>query len=149
MMVDNPIFKKDIKINSRVFDHCVSDREVLDLLTSPSGDLVTVSDRANLAQAIVNRLLTRKGELAKLGHPNYGSRLYTLIGELNNTRTRNLADLYIRECLKQESRIEQINQVTFLTPGSGDRETLQVMISVKPAGQEKNLTFNLSLNLGG
>lgn len=148
-MVDNPLLKKDIKINSRVFDHRVSDREVLDLLTSPSGDLVTVSDRANLAQAIVNRLLTRKGELAKLGHPDYGSRLYTLIGELNNTRTRNLADLYIRECLKQESRIEEITQVTFLPPGSGDRESLEVTIAVKPAGQEKNLTFNFSLNLGG
>lgn len=147
-MVDNPIFKKDIKVNSRVFDRCVSDREVVDLQVI-LGDLATSQGQANLAQAIINRLLTRKGELAQLGHPDYGSRLYTLIGDFNNTRTRNLADLYIRECLKQESRIEEITQVSFLSPGSGDRETLQVMISVKPAGQEKNLTFNLSLNLGG
>lgn len=148
-MVDNPILKKDIKVSRRLFDRPVSDREVLDLLTSPSGDLVTVSDLANLAQAIVNRLLTRKGELAKLGHPDYGSRLHTLIGELNNTRTCSLADLYIRECLKQEPRIQAITQLTFLPSRSGDQESLQVTIAVKPAGQADNLTVNLSLNLGG
>ncbi|MGV2388060.1 MAG UNVERIFIED_CONTAM: hypothetical protein LVR29_06225 [Microcystis novacekii LVE1205-3] len=38
------------------------------------GDLGAIEGQTNLRQAILNRLLTRKGELAKLGHPDYGSR---------------------------------------------------------------------------
>lgn len=146
-MTDN-LNQKDLFLSQRYADRLTSDREVVDLRVI-LGDLATTQGQANLAQAIVNRLLTRKGELAKLGHPDYGSRLHTLIGELNNTRTCSLADLYIRECLKQEPRIQAITQLTFLPSRSGDQESLQVTIAVKPAGQADNLTVNLSLNLGG
>lgn len=146
-MTDN-LNQKDLFLSQRYADRLTSDREVVDLRVI-LGDLATTQGQANLAQAIVNRLLTRKGELAKLGHPDYGSRLHTLIGELNNTRTCSLADLYIRECLKQEPRIQEITQLTFLPCRSGDRSVLQVTIAVKPAGQADNLTVNLSLNLGG
>ena len=141
---------KDVKLTQHAFDRQASDRDTMDFITSPSGDLQTTSGRANLAQAILSRLLTRKGELAKLGHPNYGSRLYTLIGELNNARTRSLAELYIRESLAQEPRIQEITQLTFAPPSRGiDRDLLKVTIAVKPVGQAEDLTFDLSLNLEG
>ena len=81
-----------------------SDRDPVDLLSAAGGDVQTVTGRENLAQAIVNRLLTRRGELTGLGHPDYGSRLHLLVGELNNARTRGLAELYIRDSLAQEPR---------------------------------------------
>ena len=102
---------QDLKLTRRDFDQQVSDRDTVDLITSASGDLQTVSARANLGQAIINRLFTRKGELTKLGHPGYGSRLYQLIGELNNTRVKGLAELYIRESLAAEERIEAITRI--------------------------------------
>jgi phage baseplate assembly protein W len=148
-MSDDPLLK-DLKLTRRSFDQLVSDREEVDLVASTGGDLQTVSGRANLAQAIMNRLFTRKGELTKLGHPNYGSRLHQLIGELNNARARGLAEIYIRESLAQEPRIEEITQITFAPPSRGfDRSLLEVTISVKPVGQEVDLTFTIPISLEG
>ena len=48
-------------------------------------DLGTVSERENLAQALILRLMTPRGSLAALGHRAYGSQLYKLVGELKMT----------------------------------------------------------------
>ena len=61
-------------------------------------DLTIASGRDNLAQAIIMRLLTPRGELAALGHPQYGSRLHELVGEVNTETKRNLVRLYILGC---------------------------------------------------
>src|SRR3954471_24170247 len=69
-------------------------------------DLATVDGRDSLRQALVNRLRTRRGELAPLGHPTYGSRLFTLLGRPNTDTMRNLAKLFVLEALAEEPRIE-------------------------------------------
>ncbi|MEM2793993.1 MAG: DUF2634 domain-containing protein, partial [Candidatus Methanomethylicia archaeon] len=84
-------------------------------LTVREGDLETISDEDNLAQAIIHRLMTSRGELTELGHPDYGSRLDELIGEPNNERTRNRAKTLVLECLAQESRIKEIVSVNVNT----------------------------------
>lgn len=146
----NDILRQDLKLTRRDFDRLVSDRESVDLIVSASGDVQTVSDRANLAQAIINRLFTRKGELRRLGHPEYGSRLYQLIGELNNPRIKGLAELYIRESLAAESRIEAITRIEFAPPSRGaDRDMLSITVFVKPVGQDDPLSVSLPINLGG
>ena len=139
-------FLNDIKLTLRSFDQQVSNREEVDLIATAGGDLAVVSGRENLAQAIVNRLFTRRGELSKLGHPTYGSRLHLLVGEVNNTRTRGLAEIYIRECLGQESRIEKVTQVKIEPPSRGvDRDTLYITVSVKPVGDSQPLTLTIPL----
>ena len=57
-------------------------REAKEALPGPGDvrDAGAVSGRANLAQALVLRLLTRQGALTGLGHPDYGCRLTELIG---------------------------------------------------------------------
>src|SRR4029079_14551656 len=50
--------------------------------------LLTTERRGGVEQAIINRLKTRKGELAPLGHAGYGSRHHELIGEPNVERVR-------------------------------------------------------------
>jgi hypothetical protein len=57
---------------------------------SEAFDLGTFSDRENLAQALVLRLLTPRGSLASLGHTAYGSRLHELIGRRKTKALRNL-----------------------------------------------------------
>ncbi|MEM7713194.1 MAG: GPW/gp25 family protein [Cyanobacteria bacterium P01_A01_bin.68] len=139
----------DLLLTRRYTGGLISDRESVDI-QNIQRDLVTVVGVDNLTQAIVNRLHTRQGELANLGHPDYGSRLYQLVGELNNNRTRALAELYIRECLAQESRIQEEVEVIFQAPERGiNRNVLKVTLSVKPVDKETLLTFGLSLNLGG
>src|SRR3954451_3183564 len=116
---------KDIKLTRRAFDLLTSDREYVSLLSNSGGDLDTTTGRDNLVQAIINRMFTRRGELTSLGHPDYGSRLHELVGELNNLRLRALAELYIRDCLFQERRIEKVRYVTFEPPERGiDRDVL-------------------------
>lgn len=141
-------FKMDIKLTGRGFDQEASDRSYVDLEVSGRSDLATVEGRENLVQAILNRLLTRQGELATLGHPKYGSRLHTLIGEPNNLRVRGLADAYIREALAQESRVAKINWISFDAPTRGyDRSTLRATLSVQPVSNAAPFTIQIPINL--
>jgi hypothetical protein len=138
----------DLMVTNRQPGYITGDRTGIDLETYHQ-DLATVSGQANLAQALLNRLHTRRGELAALGHPEYGSRLYQLLGGLNNPRMRLLAELYIRECLAQEPRISTVVEVRF-DPLSRDRErhALRAVITVHPQGDRSPLSFNWSLYLG-
>ncbi|MDV7400513.1 hypothetical protein RZS08_54360, partial [Arthrospira platensis SPKY1] len=67
-------------------------------------DFVAREGLENLAQAVILRLLTPRGELAALGHPDYGSRVHELIGRENDGPRRNLLRLFILEALKAEPR---------------------------------------------
>ena len=71
-------------------------------------DLVAGID--NAVQAVIHRIKTQKGELAALGHPEYGSRHHELIGEPNSEHNRNLVKLYILQALAHEPRIEKIGK---------------------------------------
>src|SRR3954453_15904499 len=77
-------------------------------------DYPTLEGRDNLAQAIVMRLLTPRGELAELGHPEYGSRPHELLGSPHSHTRRGLAKLFVLEALAQEPRIEKVLDVTVL-----------------------------------
>ena len=137
----------DLFLGNRSLETLASDSTPVDLWAE-HGDLKLVSGRDNLAQAIINRLLTRRGELTDLGHPSYGSRLYTLVGEPNSTRARALADLYIRESLAGEARIQTITSITFKPPSRSDkREFLEAQISVQPVDGEDLVTVSTTLNL--
>ena len=98
-------------------------------------DLALSSDRDNLRQAIEIRLLTPKGELAPLGHADYGSRLPDLIGRQNTETTRNLAKLYVIEALKQERRIQKIVAVD-VSPDPGERQQIRIFLRVLPIEEQ-------------
>src|SRR5690606_35990345 len=101
-------------------------------------DLGMVTGRQNLEQAIIIRLLTPRGELAALGHPEYGSRLHELIGTPNTETTRNRMRLFILEALQQERRIAEIVEVT-VTLGSTGRDRVDVRLRVLPIGETEIL----------
>ena len=139
---------RDLKLTRRAFDQLTSDREYVSLVSGTGGGLDTTTGRANLVQAVINRLLTRRGELAVFGHPDYGSRLNELVGELNNLRLRALAELYIRDCLAQEPRVEKVRYVTFEPPERGiDRNVLKATIGISAVGETQELTIVLPLNI--
>ncbi len=97
-------------------------------------DMATISGRENLGQAVFIRLLTPKGELTELGHPEYGSRLHELIGRQNTATNRNLVRLFILESLALEPRIEEIIEAT-VEPALGSRDRVNVLLRVKPVGE--------------
>ena len=110
-------------------------------------DLALVSGRDNLGQAVLMRLLTPRGELAELAHPEYGSRLHELIGRPNTETTRNLARLYILESLQQEPRIEKVLEVVVApSPGTRDRVDVRLRVQpIRPAGALSLGPFTLEL----
>ena len=91
-------------------------------------DLDTYAGADNLVQALILRLLTPQGELAVLGHPDYGSRLEELIGELNTDTVRNRAKLYTLEALNADPRVKQVQSVIVK---QSSRDRTQVDIAVK------------------
>ncbi len=121
------VLGRDLKLLDDLLDSEVSS----DLAVNASGDLATVSEAFNLGQALVNRIRTTQGELRDLGHALYGSRLYELVGEPNNARTRELARLYTRESVARDPRVREIVSVTVTAP-KDDPHRLDIAISVLP-----------------
>jgi phage baseplate assembly protein W len=113
-------------------------------------DLDLVEDVANLEQAVANRLKTRNGELAGLGHPDYGSRHHELMGEPNVERTRNLIKFFVLQALRDEPRIERVLRADVRAGHAPPRETVRIELSIKPIGSEVplNLVVPFSLESG-
>jgi phage baseplate assembly protein W len=109
-------------------------------------DLGAVAGRVNLAQALVVRLLTPRGALAVLGHPEYGSRLPELIGGRNDVTARNLARLYTIEALSDERRVAKLLDLSIDTP-EGQPDTLRVGFSVLPLDDDQPLALTLDVTL--
>src|SRR5271154_4092362 len=104
-----------------------------DLLTERSKgvvDLETIAGVANLQQALLLRFITHVGEMAVLGHPDYGSRLQELIGELNDDTNRSLVKLYTLEALEAEPRVQEVVSVD-VTQDPAYPTRVDVAVSVK------------------
>jgi len=103
-------------------------------------DLDTLGGADNLVQALLLRVLTTQGELAALGHPNYGSRLHELIGELNTETTRNRAKLFTLQALADEPRVAKVISVSVTT----DRKNpTRIDINVKLLAISSDTPLNL------
>lgn len=111
-----------------------------DLAVTSEGDLDTVSDEDNLAQAIIARLTTGEGELHDVGHADYGSRLQELIGEVNNETTRERIKAVVLDCLTQEPRIKEVTSINVRTdPYNPNR--VDIEITVLPMGSSTFITL--------
>jgi len=125
-----------------------------DLLTTISleagqaglADLQTVQDAQNLQQALLLRFLTRQGALAALGHPDYGSRLYTLIGQLNTETNRSRAKLFVLEALAAEPRVASVVSVDVT---SGARDRIDISVSLLAIQNDTPLNLVFPFYLGG
>jgi phage baseplate assembly protein W len=107
-------------------------------------DYATLDGRDNLAQAIVMRLLTPRGELAELGHPEYGSRLNDLLGTPNTETRRGLAKLFVLEALAQEPRIAKVLDVTVIPHADRTNELrhlVDIVIRAQPVGSADVVTI--------
>ncbi|RLE70769.1 MAG: hypothetical protein DRJ37_06045 [Thermoprotei archaeon] len=111
-----------------------------DLEISPKGDLAVIESYDNLAQAILNRLRTRLGELRDIGHPGYGSKLYSFIGKPNSPAVRDAIRITIRESLMREYRIEEIVAIKVI-PAKENPNRVDIHVVVKPIGSKNMLSL--------
>jgi len=111
-------------------------------------DLDVAAEVPQAVQFLVNRLSTRRGELAPLGHPDYGSRHHELIGEPNTDRTRNLVKLYILEALRQEPRVSKV-QRCIVRSLPHEQSVVRVELTVRLLDRDEPLNLVVPVDLGG
>ena len=99
-----------------------------DLVAGDRGDLSLVSGSENIVQALTLCLSVRRGELAPLGWPDYGSRLHELIGQPNNERTHLRVMAFARAAVEQDPRVQAVTEVRTLP---GERDTVRVSLEVR------------------
>jgi hypothetical protein len=109
-------------------------------------DLGRVEGRANLAQALVLRLLTPAGSLAHLGHPEYGSRLGELTGRLNDETARNLARLHTLQAIAQERRVAEVLDLAVIASADVPN-ILTIGLAVRPVNDDEPLALALEVTL--
>ncbi|HVG00749.1 MAG TPA: hypothetical protein VND68_12990 [Chloroflexia bacterium] len=110
-------------------------------------DLETLSGDDNLKQALLLRFLTPVGQLKVLGHPEYGSHLFELIGELNNETNRNRAKMFVLQALAGEPRVKRVRSV-LVTQNRAYRERMDIEASLEVIGSDTvlNLVFPFFLD---
>ncbi len=112
-------------------------------------DLERLSGVDNLKQALLLRFLTRRGELADLGHRSYGSLLHQLIGEPNTETNRNRAKIYALQALRDEPRIGEVVAVDVRTRRS-EPTRIDIDMKLRPIRSDTilNLVFPFFLEGG-
>jgi len=115
--------------------------------TRDGRDLLDVTGVENLQQALLMRFLLPKGSLAHLGHPEYGSSLYKLVGELNTQTNRDLAKLYVLEALGQESRIAQVLSVTVTTDSQRSPTQIDITAHLRAVNVPDAITLSFPITL--
>ena len=115
------IFGSDLRVAERA--------PGFDLVRNAAGDLDLAQGDDNIVQALTLRLRVRKGELAPLGWPDYGSRLHELIGEPNNSRTQVILMAHARSAIEQDPRVSQVKEMRAEIL-SGDREAIRVFMDI-------------------
>ena len=105
---------------------------VRDVRSAASGDLDRAAGPAAAVQALTLRLLVRRGELAPLGWPDYGSRLHELIGEPDVPRTRLRLAQYAREAVAADPRVQEVSELTVTTARLEARIDLRLLLTDLP-----------------
>ena len=119
----------------------------LDFTTDAAGDLGLSHGNDNIVQALTLRLKVRRGELAALGFPNYGSRLHELIGEPNSTRTRTILMAHARSALLEDPRVADVTKIAAVAP-PGEREVVRIDMEIQLISEPTPLNLVIDVALG-
>lgn len=142
-----PLLGRDLLLRYGAGSGLFEDADVVERRNGLDLDLDRADGLPNLEQALANRLKTRKGELAPLGHPDYGSRHHELIGEPNVDRTRHLIKLYILQALRDEPRIERVLSAQVRAEHQPPRETVRIELALRVRGEPTVLNLVLPFAL--
>jgi phage baseplate assembly protein W len=111
-------------------------------------DLAVASGVPAAEQLLANRLKTQRGELAPLGHPEYGSRHHELVGEPNVERTRNLVKLYVLQALADEPRVQKVLASRVYAPDSPPRDEVRIELELRLVDEENPLNLVVPFSFG-
>ena len=130
------LFGDDLELYSR--------NETYDLRPNGAGDLGLAHGNENIVQALTLRLRVRRGDLAPLGWPAYGSRLHELIGEPNINRVHVRLMAYARSAIEEDPRVAEVMEVS-TSPSGRDSVRLTMDIRLIEEPNPLNLVFDFDL----
>ena len=116
----------------------------VDLVARGTGDLSRASRVDNVVQALGMRLRVRRGELAPLGWPDYGSRLHELLGERNLARARARAMAFAREAVQDDPRVVEVADVRASVP-PGTRDLVRIEMDLVLSGDPATRTMGFDV----
>ena len=146
-----PMLGRDLRLDYALRGGFFEDADLASALRAGGArarDLTVAAGLDNFEQALANRLKTRRGELADLGHPDYGSRHHELIGEPNVERTRNLIKLYVLQALRDEPRVEKVLSAKVTAEHSPPRESVRIELEIRVRGEPSPLNLVVPFSLG-
>ena len=132
------LFGNDLRLDERVGG--------LDLVPDPAGDLELAQGNDNIVQALILRLKVRKGELAPLGWPNYGSRLHEMIGQPNNARTHVILMAHARSAIEQDPRVAEVEEVHTQVL-AGERSVVRIIMEILLINEPHPINLVFPVNL--
>lgn len=104
------------------------------------GDINLVTDKANLGQAIVNRL---KADLTTfIFYNRYGGNLFEHFGDKNNPNIHEYIKIEIEEICRQDPRIKQAECTVTKT----DSETITLDLKLLTISSDEIVRYNLIVN---
>ena len=104
------------------------------------GDINLVTDKANLGQAIVNRL---KSDLTTfIFYNRYGGNLFEHFGDKNNPNIHEYIKIEVESICKQDPRIKQVESTVTKT----DSETITLDLKLLTISSDEIVRYNLILN---
>ena len=109
--------------------------------TAVDGDTETVSGVSNLVMQLRHRLMTIRGELAAVGHPDYGSYLPLIIGKTDTPVWLQRAQLEAEITILQDPRIDKVENVVIARTGT----TFYIEANVYPIGQSNSQQINIPM----
>jgi phage baseplate assembly protein W len=118
--------------------------ETFDLRPNGAGDLGLAHGNENIVQALTLRLRVRRGELAPLGWPAYGSRLHELVGEPNIGRIHARLMAYARSAIEEDPRVAEVSAIS-ASPSERDMVRLTMEIRLIEEPNPFNMVFDFDL----
>ena len=100
-------FGKDLRIEQKA--DMLGLKVKFDLEATPTKNIALSVFRHNLAQALLNKLRTWKGELP--AHPEYGSDLNEVLGMPQSNTTKSLVELIVIEAITEDPRVESVSRI--------------------------------------
>jgi len=106
---------------------------------SSTGDILCVSGLDNARQAIRNAMITPLGAYPSVDD-EYGSEIYTLHGEDLTPAQLQALEVHIHNCLMDEERVEEIQDIELKLTETGLRAYMHVLLV---NGTEEEITFDM------
>lgn len=93
------------------------------LIDNGAGDLDLVSGTDNLKQQLQHRINTPRGQARR--HPEYGCRIWLLIGRVNGQTAGALGAAYIKSALESDYRVSKVTNSSAVMSGDAINATAQ------------------------